>query len=86
MTSDTLQKARQAEPFKPFIIHMADGREIAVTQPELIASKAGTRTAVVMDGDSFEMIDLLLATGLESRNVAEMPTVGGNVGDRPQAE
>lgn len=25
MTSDSLQKARQAKTFKPFIIHMADG-------------------------------------------------------------
>jgi hypothetical protein len=65
---------------------MADGREITVTHPELIAFKEGTRTAVVMSGDSFEMIDLLLATGLEYRNVGDIPTVGGNVGGQPQAE
>lgn len=57
-----------------------------MTHPEWIAYQAGTRTAVVMDGDSFEMIDLLLATGLESRNVDEIPAVGGNGGGRPQAE
>jgi hypothetical protein len=43
----------------------------------LIAYKAGTRTAVVMYGDSFEFIDLLLATGLEYRNVEEVPSAGG---------
>ena len=78
MTSETLQKAMRVQPFQPFVIHMADGREIAVAHPELIAYKAGTRTAVVMYGDSFEFIDLLLATGLEYRNVEEVPSAGGD--------
>ena len=78
MTGETLQRATRAQPFQPFAIHRADGRTIAVAHPEWIAYKAGTRTAVVMYGDSFEFIDLLLATGLEYRNVEEVPTAGGD--------
>ncbi|MBV8557209.1 MAG: hypothetical protein JO355_01335 [Planctomycetaceae bacterium] len=73
MTSETLQNAIRTQPFRPFVVHMADGREILVAHPELIAHKAGTRTAVVVSGDSFEFIDLLLATGLRDQNIEEMP-------------
>jgi hypothetical protein len=80
MTSDTLQTARRELPFRPFVIHMADGREIPVAHPEVLAYQEGTRTAVVMDGDSFEFIDLLLATGLDYRGVERMTAAVGNQG------
>ena len=50
---------------------MADGRSLPVTHPELIAYKTGTRTAIVVYDDSFEFIDLLLATGLKFRRARE---------------
>jgi len=60
MTGETLQKAIRNQPFRPFVIHMADGRALPVTHPELIAYKTGSRTAIVVYEDSFEFLDLLL--------------------------
>jgi hypothetical protein len=80
MTSETLQNAIRTQPFRPFVVHMAEGREIPVAHPELIAYKAGTRTAVVVYGDSFEFIDLLLAIGLRYQHLEEMPATDGSRG------
>jgi hypothetical protein len=61
MTTETLQDAIRRQPFEPFVLHLADGRKVPVEHPELIAHKAGSRTAVVVRGDGFEHIDLPLA-------------------------
>jgi hypothetical protein len=80
MTGETLQKAIRNQPFRPFVIHMADGRSIPVTHPELIAYKTGSRTAIVVYDDSFEFIDLLLATGMKSRELEEAHTAEDDQG------
>ncbi len=80
MTGETLQKAIRNQPFRPFVIHMADGRAIPVTHPELIAYKTGTRTAIVVHDDSFEFIDLLLATGIKFRELEEAQTAENDRG------
>jgi hypothetical protein len=56
----------RAQPFKPFVIHLADGREIPVVSPEFVLSVPGGRTIVVCQPDStLNIIDLLLVTDLE---------------------
>jgi hypothetical protein len=65
MTTGSLQRAINAAPFRPFTIVMADGHEIPVRHPELIAHAPGARVAIVMLSDSqIEWIDLLLAPRL----------------------
>ncbi len=80
MTGKTLQKAIRNQPFRPFVIHMADGRALPVTHPELIAYKTGTRTAIVVYDDSFEFIDLLLATGIQFRELEEAHSADNDQG------
>jgi len=64
MTRDKLLDLHQARPFQPFIMHLADGRDIRVGHPEMMA--VGGRTAHVVNRDeSFNIIDLLLITDLE---------------------
>ncbi len=64
-----MQKVYRAQPFQPFIIHMADGRGIRVDHPEFMALSPAGRAAVVFDKDGgFEIIDLLLITALEVKN------------------
>jgi hypothetical protein len=64
-----IQKVYRAQPFRPFIIHMADGRGIRVDHPEFMALSPAGRAAVVFDKDGgFEVIDVLLVTGLEVGN------------------
>ena len=69
MTVQQLRTMHQARPFKPFDIHLADGRAIAVEHPELLALTPGGRTiAVAVEADAVEVIDLLLVTSLKPRS------------------
>ncbi len=65
MTTQDLSNLKNAKPFRPFSIHMADGREVKVKHPDFLAY-AGGRTALIgyEDGD-FEIVDLLLVTSLK---------------------
>lgn len=66
MTIEQLRKLHQARPFRPFIIQVADGRQFRVRHNEFLSHSETGRTVVVHGpGDSFEMLDLLLVTGLE---------------------
>jgi hypothetical protein len=67
MTTETLQRFIHAIPFQPFVIHLADSREVAVPRSDFIAHAPGTRTVVVTYTDnSVEVIDLLLVTSLDT--------------------
>ena len=66
MTIQQLRAAYEAEPFLPFVIHLADGREIPVKSREFIMSVPSGRTIVVAQpDDTVSIIDLLLVTDLE---------------------
>jgi hypothetical protein len=70
MTTEQLQKAIHAAPFKPFMIRMKGGQQLPVSHPDFIAHAPGSRTAAVALSDgTIEVIDLLLVTGL----VVEQP-------------
>lgn len=65
MTQEMLKKAWKAEPFEPFRIRTADGREYNVPHPDFIMLSPSGRTVVVADSDeTFEMIDLLLVASI----------------------
>jgi hypothetical protein len=71
MTIERLHEVFQAQPFRPFVIHSADGRQIPVLHREFMASVPTGRTIVVMQPDeSVNIIDLLLVTDLEFKPVA----------------
>ena len=64
MTTDQLPNLIKSQPFLPFTIRTADGREVKVLHPESIAYKGG-RIAVVLNPDeSVDIIDLLLVPGI----------------------
>ena len=65
MTIQEIRKLYDARPFRPFDIHTADGRRIRVSHPEFMATAPAARTVVVYQADgSFDVIDLLLVSGL----------------------
>ena len=69
MTIEQVRHLYNATPFKPFVIHLADGRQIPVKHREFMATAPSGRTIVVYQSDdSFNIIDLLLATSLEVKN------------------
>ena len=66
MTSEQLRNVHQARPFRPFTIHMADGRSLHVPHGEFLAHSPSGRTVIVyQEGDNFSIVDLLLANELE---------------------
>jgi hypothetical protein len=71
MTIEQLRKLYEAKPFRPFIIHLADGRQIAVQHSEFMATSPSGRTITVYQtDDTANIIDLLLVTDLEIKPAA----------------
>jgi hypothetical protein len=69
MTIEQVRKVHQAHPFKPFTIHLGDGRSFSVRHPEVLAILGSGRTILVATGDEdWEIIDLLLVTSIGSAN------------------
>ena len=68
MTVEQLRKLHRATPFKPFEIHLADGRSLAVEHPEVLAIAPPGRTiGVGLTDGTVEIVDLLLVTSLKPR-------------------
>ena len=66
MTVERFQQALNASPFRPFTIHLADGKAIRVVSPEFVSPSPSGRTVIVWQpDDSMNILDLLLVTNLE---------------------
>ncbi len=77
MTVEQLRTLYNAQPFVPFIVHLADGRQIPVSHREFMAPSPSGRTVIVYQADdSFNIIDLLLFTDIE------VPRPGNGAGKR----
>jgi hypothetical protein len=54
-----------AKPFQPFTIHLADGRAVPVSHPELLAiSNSGKTMTVYQLDDSLSIINLSMITDI----------------------
>jgi len=77
MTIEQLRKIHQAQPFRPFIICMADGTSYHVPHREFLSQSPSGRTIIVYHpDDSASIIDLLLVTELKvdgSPTAAQQP-------------
>jgi hypothetical protein len=66
MTAQEFRSVFDAQPFRPFTVHLADGRAIAVPHQECaLLSPTGRTLIVYEDDDSFQVLDLMLATGVQ---------------------
>jgi hypothetical protein len=71
MTIEQFRTAYRAQPFRPFIIHLADGRQIPVEHREFMMSVPSGRTVVVAQpDDTVNIIDLLSVTDLDIKPMA----------------
>lgn len=69
MTIERLRAVHQARPFRPFVLHMADGKKIRVNHPEIMSVSPSGRTIIVnLADDSFHHIDLLMVVRIEVSN------------------
>lgn len=78
MTLQDFRKLYDAEPFQPFTLHLANGKEISVLHPDFVAVPSAGRTVVVItpDNSRMHMVDLLLVSSLETQTHAsgELPS------------
>lgn len=66
MTVEQFRHRLNAQPFHPFVMHLADGRAIPVQHQEYAAISPSGRTVVVYQpDDTTNIVDLLLVTDLE---------------------
>lgn len=66
MTAEQFRQMREANPFRPFTIHLADGRAFPVPHRNFVSQSPGGRTILVYQGDeAFSIVDLYLVTELE---------------------
>lgn len=66
MTRERLLEAHRSAPFRPFTLHLADGRSFHVPHPEFLSVSPNGRTVVVHGlPDSMSILDLLLVTEIE---------------------
>ena len=65
MTVEELRKAYHTQPFRPFKLRVADGREYEVRHPELMAIGPRGRTVIVVGpDDTADIIDTLMITSI----------------------
>ncbi len=75
MTIEQVRNMYQAVPFRPFLIHLADGRQIPVVHHDFIMSSPNGQTVIVYQPDnSFNIIDMFLVTALEVKPEPQQST------------
>ena len=58
-------------PFRPFRVHMADGRSFPVPHPDFLSMSPTGRTVIIYPEDEeFSILDLLLMTEIEMTQTA----------------
>ncbi|MGE0430622.1 MAG: hypothetical protein AB7K09_09420 [Planctomycetota bacterium] len=63
MKSDTVRNLQKASPFRPFRLHMADGRSVLITHPEMMWLPPDERMLFAADTEgTTHFIDLFLVT------------------------
>jgi hypothetical protein len=74
VTVQQLRGAHHATPFRPFTIHMADGRTFDVPHPDFLSMSPSGRTVIIYHGDEhFSILDLLLMTEIEMKSTSSSP-------------
>ncbi len=69
-----IQRIREMmRPFKPFFIHLSDGRKLAVPAPDFVA--IGQNVVVVLgEHDRVNTLDPLRISGLEEDSALKQPS------------
>jgi hypothetical protein len=64
MEVENLDALHSARPFRQFILHLSDGREVRVSHPELLARGGATAVVFEQPGNHMRIIDLAQVTEL----------------------
>jgi hypothetical protein len=78
MTIEQMRATREANPFRPFTLRLADGRSFRVPHRDYLSMSPGGRTVIIYQADeSFNILDLLLVTELTMDPPVTQPAEGG---------
>jgi hypothetical protein len=74
MTAEQFTATLHQFPFRPFTIHMVDGRKFEVPHRDFVArSKSGRTVIVFQSGEDYSVLDLLLMSELEVHSANGRP-------------
>jgi hypothetical protein len=78
MKADEIRKLLRADPFRPFVVHVADGGRLLVKHEDFFALAPSGREMLIYrhnKPDDYEVVDIMLVTRLEvaTRNGARKP-------------
>lgn len=63
MTIEKIRSLCHAEPFRPFSVHLPDGRRVEVEHPDFVALSPTGRLMIVLHADDSEsVVDMLLVS------------------------
>lgn len=68
MEADEIRKRLNQRPFRPFVVHVADGGRLRVKHEDFVALAPSGREMLVYrhdKPDDYEVVDLMLVTRLE---------------------
>jgi len=72
MTAQQFREVREANPFRPFTIHLADGQSIIARHRNFVSQSPTGRTIILYGTDeSFSLVDLYLITRIEVQAPAD---------------
>ena len=73
MTAEQLRAMREANPFRPFTMHLADGRSLTVPHRDFVSQSPGGQTIIVYGtGEAFSVVDLYIVTELAVQAPADL--------------
>ena len=71
MNAKSIREICDKRPFRPFIVHLSDGRNIPVEHPEMVLyPPSGQEVIIYQPDDSFDFIDVFQITSLKVRKKA----------------
>lgn len=72
MTTEEVRNLLTASPFVPFTVYLPTNRAFRVEHPDFATlSRGGRILAVSTEGDAFALVDLMLATHVETHPPAQ---------------
>ena len=75
MNIEKVRELHQASPFRPFVVHMSDGRNLRVDHPEFISlSPRGDELSLWESDGTHHFVDVALVTDLDRRKTARKRT------------
>jgi hypothetical protein len=77
MTIEALKSISQARPFRPFILHLADGRHLSVRHPEFLSDGPDATEVTVGHPDGTSTVVALASIDPRPGGPDHRPWVGG---------